>query len=304
MSRVPVSGRLRARWRLTVTAATVVLVAGTATVGAGVASAAPADAAPNTEYVALGDSFAAGPLIFPQVTGAPCFRSAVNYPHLVARAIGARTFRDVTCSSATTANVISTPQPGGSPGAPAVPVQLDAVTSTTTLVTLSIGANDAKLVDLVSGCINLPPGTPSCQERNTVGGVDRAAQAVDSAAPAIANAIEAIHAKAPRARVVITSYGNYIRPGGCYPLQPIRPADATYVQGLVNRLGQVTRTVAAAHRADYVDFIGPGTGHDGCNLFSNWVTFVTPGLTLGLVPLHPTALGERNFARILTGHLG
>jgi hypothetical protein len=93
------------------------------------------------------------------------------------------------------------------------------------------------------------------------------------------------------------------RPGGCYPLQPIRPADATYVQGLVNRLGQVTRNVTAGHRADYVDLIGPGTGHDGCNLLTNWVNFVTPGLTLGLVPLHPTALGEWNFARIITDRL-
>jgi lysophospholipase L1-like esterase len=286
-------GRSRGRSRVALTA---LLVAATGLAGAGVATAAPAAPALNTEYVALGDSFAAGPLIFPQVTGAPCFRSAVNYAHLVAKAIGARTFRDVTCSSATTANVLTTPQSG-------VPVQLGAVTPTTTLVTLTIGANDAKLVDLVSGCIQLLPLGPSCKEKYTVDGVDRGTAAIDAVAPAIARTIDAIHAKAPLARIVLTSYGNYIRPGGCYPLQPIRPVDATYVQGLINRLGQVTSTVAAAHGAEYVDFIGPGTGHDGCNLLSNWITFVVPGITLGLVPLHPTALGERNFARILTGHL-
>ncbi len=287
----------------TTLAASFALVAVTVGTGTGVAAAAPPEPGPGVEYVALGDSFAAGPLILPQETGGPCFRSSVNYPHLLARALDAQVFRDVTCSGATTANVLTTPQPSGFPGVAPVPVQLDAVTSTTTLVTLSIGANDADLVDIVSGCLSLLPLGPSCRTTLTAGGVDRGAEAVDAVAPRIAATLDAVRARAPQARVLITSYANYIRPGGCYPVQPIRGEDADYVQGLVGRLGALTRAVAADHGAEYVDLIGPGAGHDGCALLRNWVTFVTPGVTLGLVPLHPTALGERNFARIIEGHL-
>ena len=270
------------------------------------AIAAPATAAPlNSEYVALGDSFAAGPLVGVPDNVDPCLRSSENYAHLVAAAIHATVFRDVTCSGATTANILTTPQAGLLPGE-TVPIQLDAVTPTTTLVTLSIGANDIDLTSVAGACIQFtpPPLGTSCKATDTAGGVDRGAAAVDTAAAPIARTLDAIHAKAPNARILVTSYANYIQPGGCYPYQPIWPDDATYMQGLVTRLGDVTRAVAAQHNAEYVDFITPGIGHDGCQLTSSWATFVVPGLTLGLVPFHPTALGEQNFARIIETQLG
>lgn len=259
----------------------------------------------NAEYVALGDSFAAGPGILPQEALDPCFRSTVNYPHLVARALDVTTFRDVTCSSATTANVLTTPQEPMTPSGAVLPVQLDAVSAKTTLVTITIGANDIGLADLALTCLNPlpPPAGTSCKETQTAGGVDRGAELVDSVAPAIAATLDAVHAKAPRAKILITSYTHYIQPDGCYPLQPVWPQDATYVQGLVNRLGTVTARVARKHHADYVDLIAPGVGHDGCQLTQNWANVVVPGTTLGVVPLHPTALGEENFARLIVAHL-
>ncbi|HEY4422123.1 MAG TPA: SGNH/GDSL hydrolase family protein, partial [Pseudonocardia sp.] len=77
---------------------------------AGAAAPAVADAlpAPSGEegapsYVALGDSYAAGPLI-PVQTGEPagCQRSTENYPAVVASVLGLSDFRDATCSAATT----------------------------------------------------------------------------------------------------------------------------------------------------------------------------------------------------------
>ncbi|MFB9924105.1 SGNH/GDSL hydrolase family protein [Amycolatopsis halotolerans] len=250
------------------------------------------------EYVALGDSFAAGPLIFPQENFVPCFRSAVNYPHLVAKALGAKIFRDVTCSGATTAHILTTRQAG-------LPIQLDAVSARTSLVTLTIGANDIGLAGLGLSCFNaLPePAGVSCKDTQTAGGADRGAQKVDSAAPLIAAALDAIHAKAPRARILVTSYTDYIQPDGCYPIQPVWARDASYIQGLVDRLARVTERVAGSHHAEFVDLITPAEGHDGCQLTQNWANVVVPGTTLGLVPLHPTALGERNFARLVVAGL-
>src|SRR5262249_45014666 len=57
----------------------------------------------TTSYVALGDSYTAGPIIgmqLPDPVG--CFRSDHNYPHFVAEALQAPTFRDASCSGAGT----------------------------------------------------------------------------------------------------------------------------------------------------------------------------------------------------------
>ncbi|HEX4220811.1 MAG TPA: SGNH/GDSL hydrolase family protein [Pseudonocardiaceae bacterium] len=276
-----------------------------AATAAGVAVPASADATPlNSEYVALGDSFAAGPLILPQVALDPCFRSGKDYAHLVAAALHVRKFTDVTCSSATTDNMTS-PQAASLPWDPAAPPQFDALTANTTLVTVTIGANDAGLVGLAEGCLNLLPeplGT-SCEATDTAGGVDKGAAAVDGAIPKVAATLDAIHQRSPQAKVIITSYGDYAPPGGCYPIQPIWSQDSDYVQGLVDRIGTETRALTASRPwAGYVDFIGPGANHTACDPLNNWVTGFVP--VDGIVPLHPTAQGEAAFASLVLAALG
>jgi lysophospholipase L1-like esterase len=296
------------RWQRGVALLSLLGAAATAGVaGPGLASAATTGSAPsaalNSEYVALGDSFAAGPLILPQVELDPCFQSANDYAHLLARALRVSTFHDVTCSSATTDNMTS-PQPASLPFDPAVPPQFDALTANTTLVTLTIGANDAGLVGLATGCLNLlpPPLGTSCAATYTAGGVDKGAAAVDAAIPKIAATLDAIHQRSPHARVVVTSYGDYMTPGGCYPLQPIWPQDGAYLQGLVDRIGTETARLATTRPyVTYVDFIGPGAGHTACDPGNNWVTGFVP--VDGIVPLHPTAQGEQAFAQLILAAL-
>src|SRR5262249_56835129 len=58
---------------------------------------------PPPSYVALGDSYTAGPLIPLQETDPlGCLRSDHNYPHLVAGALGVSGFKDPTSSRAET----------------------------------------------------------------------------------------------------------------------------------------------------------------------------------------------------------
>lgn len=268
------------------------------------ASTTGGGAALNSEYVALGDSFAAGPLILPQVELDPCFQSANDYAHLVAQALHVGTFRDVTCSSATTVDMTS-PQPADLPYDPPAPPQFDALTPSTTLVTVTIGANDAGLVSLASGCLNLlpPPLGTSCAATDTAGGVDKGAQAVDAAIPKVAATLDAIHQRSPHARILVTSYGDYMSPGGCYPLQPVWPQDGAYLQGLVDRIGSETAQLATTRPdVSYVDFIGPGADHNACDPGNNWVTGFVP--VDGIVPLHPTAQGEAAFASLILAALG
>src|SRR4051794_30226598 len=104
----------------------------TALLGLGPAAAlqaAAAQAADPLEYVAIGDSSAAGPLIPWQIDLA-CLRSSVNYPHLAAEQLGAR-LTDVTCSGAAVPDFT-----GKQFGF--VPPQFSALKPTTDLVTVAI----------------------------------------------------------------------------------------------------------------------------------------------------------------------
>src|SRR5207237_9511985 len=80
---------------------------------------------PRYGYVALGDSYTAGPVI-PVLQPDPlgCLRSDHNYPHLVAPFLALPVFRDVSCSGATTDDMT---QPQDVTLGPPNPPQFDAL---------------------------------------------------------------------------------------------------------------------------------------------------------------------------------
>ena len=100
------------------------------------ALAAPASAA--TQYVSLGDSYAAGPLIPLQIPPFGCLKSNNNYSHLTARQLGLR-LTDPSCSGAETEDMTN-PQ-GVDPDGPNPP-QFNSLTTKTDVVTIQIGGND------------------------------------------------------------------------------------------------------------------------------------------------------------------
>jgi len=263
------------------------------------AGTAPAGAADRQVYVALGDSMASGPLI-PTPTGPlACGRSTNNYAHVLAARLNVAVLRDVTCSGADSTDMTS-PQSLSLAGVDAgsAPPQFDALSADTTLVTLTIGGNDIGLVGIAQDCMNLNPFATPCRNGWTSGGVDRIAQKIDAFAPKFAAVLAGIHARAPQARVVVTGYGLYIKPGGCWPYQPVLGVDANYLQGSVNRLNSVIAAQAAANGAEYVDVATPGVGHDACQApAAKWLEGYVP--TDLAAPLHPNRRGEANYARII-----
>ena len=137
------SGRARRRLRLTLFTLGVTASAMTAPSSLGASS--------FSTYVALGDSFASGEGLAPFIRTAPptCDRSVLSYPYLTASMLGALTpasFTDVTCAGARLSNL------GDSVNAAAP--QLDAVTSSTQVVTLQSGGNDAFFAELAASCLN------------------------------------------------------------------------------------------------------------------------------------------------------
>ncbi|ORT57133.1 SGNH/GDSL hydrolase family protein [Streptomyces sp. CB03238] len=239
------------------------------------------------QYVALGDSFAASPQVPPpDVSNLLCLRSLVNYPHVAAKALDAK-LADVSCSAATVEDLTTSQYPGTG-------AQYDALTSDTDIVSITIGGVDIGLVTLALDCLNLnpkPEGT-SCAAQNTAGGSDKVKAAIDAWAPRFAAALDEIHRRAPHAKVFVIGYGNVIRPGGCFPTQPIWDMDADYLHGTIGHLDSRLKQAAQEHDAVFVDTYPLGVGHDACaapaNRFTEgWVR------TRAAMPLHPNAKGAK-----------
>ena len=268
------------------------VLAGTALV------ASPAHAAPlaegPVEYVALGDSMASGPLI-PNITGPiGCGRSTHNYAHELAAALGAN-LRDVTCSGAKSRHMTepqSTSVGGVDTGT--VPPQFDALTASTTLVTLTIGGNDVGLVGIAEDCVNLDPTATPCKGEFET----EVAQRTQELGPRLSAVLDGIRARSPKARIVVTGYGLYIKPTGCWPGQPGLPTYANFLPGAVNAMNGVIRDQANAHGATYIDLVTPSAGHDACqSATKRWVEGYVP--LNPAAPLHPNARGEAAYAAII-----
>lgn len=262
---------------------------------AAVLSSAPAAGAAGDAYVALGDSYTAGPNIAPVDRAAPsgCARSAANYPHLVASTLGLQ-LEDRSCTSAKTENVTTTAQ------FPDQPPQITALSSATKVVTLGIGGNDNNTFrDLVAGCIAADSvnftGTP-CKDTYGSTFVDN----IHADAPVIGAAIAKIHQIAPAAKVFVVGYPAIVsRNGGCYPQVPITDGDAAYIDDIETELNTVLRDQSQLHSAVFVDTYTPSLGHDACKpAGTRWVEPVAPGQTA--ITLHPNAAGMKADAVAVT----
>lgn len=254
--------------------------------GAGQAGAAPA----YQHYVALGDSYASGPFIPNQsLNPLDCARSDHNYASDVKRALGIPTLVDVTCGGASTADMTQSQ----SVFLGSNPPQFNALTSTTDLVTVTIGGNDIGFTSILETCaldsLTNPFGNP-CQQHYTAGGTDQLAAAVNATAPKVAAVLSGIHARAPHARVVVVGYLRILPPtGGCWPVVPIARGDVPYLNGVESELNAMLGHAAANAGATFVN-PGPTTGHDVCQPESvKWVEGIVP--TAPAFPVHPNAAG-------------
>jgi GDSL-like lipase/acylhydrolase family protein len=269
----------------------------------GAASAAPRG--DGTDYVSLGDSYTSGPLI-PDLTGSPagCARSTSNYPHLVAAAIHAAAFTDVSCEGADTTDMTKPESvPLGTN-----PPQDNALSSSTTLVTLQIGGNDINFSDIIINCATLsltdPFGAP-CKKHYTSGGTDKLKAAINATAPKVAADLQGIHADAPNARVLLVGYPAILpnRGDGCWPVVPIAYGDVPYLRGVEKELNAMLATEAAANNATFVDTYTASIGHDACESpGAKWVEGLVP--TSPAAPFHPNARGERGMATQVLKILG
>lgn len=242
-------------------------------------------------YVALGDSYAAGPGIPIQYgTPAGCGRSSHNYPSLLAETLRVARFTDVSCGGATTANMTVPEQVSDGTNPP----QFDALTPDTDLVTLTVGGNDIGFGEIVSACGALaatdPTGDP-CQRHYTSGGTDELAARVAAVAPLLRNVLIGIRRRAPHATIMVVGPLRILpSTGGCYPEVPFATGDTSYLNRIQGLLSSVTEQQARITGALFVDSYRFSYGHDACEpAGQRWVEGVRPESPAA--PLHPNATG-------------
>jgi len=223
-------------------------------------------------YVALGDSFTAGPLIPRVVPSLGCVRSTHGYPALVAATLHVRSVADASCSGADTTD-LRHPQ---ATGFAAVPPQLSALSRNTDLVTLGIGGNDFGVYRrLVSVCPRVrsrdPDGSP-CRAHFRGAAGDRLLAAVDRTGARLDRAVAQVRARAPRATVLLVGYPR-IAParGTCPDSLPFADGDYRYADLVERRLNQAMRRAARTNRAGFVDTYAASRGHDVCAGADAWV---------------------------------
>jgi hypothetical protein len=302
----------------------------------------PATPAPSSapapryvEYVALGDSWTADVVIlnadgFPATEHAPigCAQSHRNYPKLVAQAIGARTFRDASCGSATTDD-FAHPQTGLPTGG-ANPPQFDRLRSTTDLVTVGIGGNDAGIAGAGIDCLNLLPienplptdellpdlpipfigGTlpplGGCKKKYTKGGVDRLARNIREAEPKVVRALRQIHRLSPDARILLVDYMRVIPDHACYPLVPATDEDMRYIKAKFDQLNAMLVRAARKGGAELVSTARRTRGHHLCTgartRYAETLGLSVNDPAVG-VPAHPNAAGARAQAASVLDYL-
>lgn len=267
------------------------IVAGIALVGA-----ASAQVPASGRYVAMGSSYSAGPGVgTPDGASGRCARSMSNF----ARQVATRRHLmlvDVSCSGATTDNILAHGQHD-------FPAQIEAVTPDTKLVSILIGGNDIDYVGTLGGLSCRDTGSTNCRiaDPATVG-------AKFAALPGrLDQVVAAVRRRAPAARIVLIGYLPAVPAsgGGCAAL-PLSASDIDRMRGVTIRLAQVIGGAAARNHVGVVRSSELGRGHDACSARPFVVGYHpprNPGWP-GPVAYHPNQAGMDRVAQALDVVIG
>jgi lysophospholipase L1-like esterase len=265
------------RFRIPSIRLTIPLAAVTLITLAGVPSA---QAAPGA-YTALGDSYSSGvgSRTYFSDSGS-CHRSPFAFPVLTAQRVGAPlTF--VACSGARVADVQNS--------------QLGSLNAGTSLVTVSVGGNDAGFVDVISSCARPWPWT--CW-----GDIDNANTFIGNTLPGRLDGLyDAIHGRAPKATVIVVGYPRVFNGQECNFGARISSGEQAELNKTADLLASTIGARAAAHGFGFVDSRPVFTGHSVCD-GAEWLNGLSNPI---LESYHPNQTGQSaGFAPLVLSRLG
>ncbi|WP_086670476.1 SGNH/GDSL hydrolase family protein [Amycolatopsis pretoriensis] len=223
--------------------------------------------AAGTVYAALGDSYSSGVGAGSYGSSGSCYRSSNAYGQLWANAHSGTSFTFLACSGAKTGDVIN---------------QANSIPSNATLVTVTVGGNDAGFSDVIQTCTLGSDAT--CTAR-----VNTAKTYVNNTLPALlTNTYNAIKAKAPGAKLVVLSYPRfYTVPGSCWV--GLSDTKRTAINSGADTLASVIQSRAASAGATFVDVRPSFVGHNICSSSDDYLHSLTWPV---IESYHPTVAGQ------------
>lgn len=232
------------------------------------AAATEANAA-GVRYAALGDSYSAGVGAgsYTSESGS-CKRSTNSYPYLWKNAHAPSAFSFVACSGAKTDDVLAN--------------QMGALDSTTTLVSITIGGNDAGFASTMQTCVLDSDST-------CLSAVSAAKTYATTTLPGkLANLYTQIHAKAPNAHVVVLGYPHlYKVPGSC--IFGISDTKRTAINGAADTLDSVISKAAVNAGFTFEDVRPIFAEHEICGSSTRWLNSTTLPIDESY---HPNSSGQ------------
>jgi lysophospholipase L1-like esterase len=233
-------------------------------------TAAAASTAGAVNYVALGDSYSSGVGTGNYISSSgSCERSTQAYPEQWAGANGPASFVSVACSGASTADVLSS--------------QVPALSSSTTLVSITIGGNDAGFSSVMETCVLA--STSSC-----LNAVAAAETFITTQLPGrLDQVLQTIAADAPNAKVVVLDYPQLYdmsKSGSCLGLST---SDRVALNGGADDLDYVIQQAAQDNNDTFADVRHQFTGHEICDS-NSWLHSVD--IFAISSSYHPTAAGQ------------
>jgi lysophospholipase L1-like esterase len=248
---------------------TVLAVAVTTAAVSVLALATPASAS-TVRYVALGDSYSSGLGAGSYYSSSgSCDRSSSAYPVLWDQANGPAGYASVACAGATTSSVLSS--------------QISALSSATTLVSITVGGNDVGFSSVMETCVI--ESTSSC-----VSAINAAEAKMTSTLPGeLDSVLSAISSAAPAARVVVLDYPELYDLSKSSSCIGLSTTDRTDLNQGADELDAQIQAAAGRHGDVFADVRSAFSGHEICDSGS-WLHSVDWfDLTDSY---HPTAAGQ------------
>jgi lysophospholipase L1-like esterase len=235
-----------------------------------IAASPAANAAAAVHYVALGDSYSSGVGAGDYVSSSgSCDRSSLAYPEQWADGNSPASSVSVACSGATTADVLSS--------------QVSALSSSTTLVSITIGGNDAGFSSVMETCVL--ESTSSCL--NSVAASE--AYVADELPARLDTTLQTIRTDAHRAKIVVLGYPDLYDLSKSSSCIGLSTADRTALNQGAGDLDSALATAAATEGDTFADVRSEFAGHEICDSGS-WLHSVD--IFSISSSYHPTAAGQ------------
>ena len=180
-------------------------------------------------------------------SGNGCHRSTGAFGMRGMNALGFDDVRFAACSGATTGDILSSNLEGHQGEGP----QLDAVDSSTSLVTLTIGGNDVGFANIASYCVT----AVACEASPVLSpaGIDVVAARIDSLFDRLAEVYRRVKARAPNATVVVYGYPQIFSGTECGSTFGFEPDEQLWFRARTHQLNQVIALAAEQEGVNFAD---------------------------------------------------